>query len=396
MMKLLLSFLLLIVINEQTFTQDNVSASAEADWILEKTSQKLNSVTNIRYKHSRELNYSSENYHNLTTWDVYYDFQSADTIAGIKYLIESPTHKDVFNGTEKFELDKKAKALHVNDHPRPEVFSSLSALYNSIVTLKNIFPAVINDRNVIKTLTDTTINNKACYVLTFNIGKRRIKNLGKGFDAMQTSNDFIYKIMIDKATGLPFEVLQVNGINNDFIRTSFDDMQINSTPPPELSWYYSSYADEYKQANDKPDVQLLPVGSLAPNWELVSLTNGKTISLGDLAGKVILLDFWIKNCGPCIESVPHLNALKEEFKNEKFRIISINSYDTKEEVKWFSNKHKTAYEVFLNGKATAEQYGVTGFPTLFLIDETGKIIFSHEGFNGSARLDIEKSIKKAL
>lgn len=120
------------------------------------------------------------------------------------------------------------------------------------------------------------------------------------------------------------------------------------------------------------------------------------ISLNDQRGKVILLDFWIKNCGPCIESVPHLNSLKEKFKSSNFEIISINSYDTKEEVNWFCNKHKSNYEVLLNGKEVAEKYGVSGFPAFFIIDKTGRIIFSHSGFGNSVNSAIEKVIKDAL
>jgi len=120
------------------------------------------------------------------------------------------------------------------------------------------------------------------------------------------------------------------------------------------------------------------------------------ISLDELKGKVILLDFWIKNCGPCIQSVPHLNELQNKFKGKNLKIISINSYDSKEEVSWFCNKHKTDYTVLLNGKAVAGKYGVSGFPAFFIIDKTGKIIYSHAGYETSIGSEIEQVIKNAL
>ncbi len=46
--------------------------------------------------------------------------------------------------------------------------------------------------------------------------------------------------------------------------------------------------------------------------------------------------------------------------------LGINSYDPKEDVKWFCDKHKVAYNVLING---AQQYGVSAFPTIFIIDK---------------------------
>lgn len=106
-----------------------------------------------------------------------------------------------------------------------------------------------------------------------------------------------------------------------------------------------------------------------------------------------MLDFWIKNCGPCIQSVPHLNNLQSKFKNKEFSLVSINSYDSKEDVIWFCDKFKVNYPVLLNGKSVAEEYGVSGFPSIILIDKKGKIFYSTAGFD---QLEIEKLILNVL
>jgi peroxiredoxin len=213
---------------------------------------------------------------------------------------------------------------------------------------------------------------------------------------MKTKFNFIYKIIIDNDNYLPIEIFQKDDLNNDFIKTSFTNLSINPTAPSETSWYYTTYTNDYKPAENTDTPKLLSIGSIAPDWKLQAYNDGKQISLNNLKGKVILLDFWIKNCGPCIESVPHLNKLKDKFQNNNFELLSINSYDSKEDIKWFFDKHKIKYTILMNGKDVAEKYGVSGFPSFFIIDKTGKIIYSREGFEDSVQSEIEAIIKNAL
>ena len=395
-MKFIVLLTLLFLQSGSAYSQNIVSNSSNPDSVLIRAYDKLNSLKNIKCDNIRELNYSSENYHNTSKWIVYYDFQSTDTIAGFKYQIDDSTSKQVFNGTEKFDLDKKGKTIQIKDNPTRKSFSSLSALYNSIVTLRNILPLIISDKSATKSISDTAINNNLYDLITINIGKRRIQNLGGGFDSIKTKYNFIYKIIADKNTFLPIEVLQANDMNNDFIKTTFTNIQTNSNPPSESSWYYSTYMNTYKMAGDTVARQLLSNGSTPPDWKLKVYNESKMLQLNELKGNVVLLDFWIKNCGPCILSVPHLNELNDKFKGKNFKIISINSYDSKEDVKWFYDKHKIKYTVLMNGKDVAEKYGVSGFPAFFIVDKAGKIIYSHAGYDTSVPSEIEAVIKNSL
>ncbi|MGI8581204.1 MAG: TlpA family protein disulfide reductase [Chitinophagaceae bacterium] len=378
------------------YSQNTISPLEKPNSILIKISQRLSGLKNIRYDNTRELNYSSENFHNISKWSGYYDFQSKDTMTGFKYQITDSTSKRFFNGTEKFDLDAKLKTISIDAHPNKETFSGLSALYNSIITLKNVLSLLILDKTATKFVNDTTINNTPYTVIKVNIGKRKIQNLGFGFYAMKTKSNFIYKIIVEKNNYLPFAVLQTNDLNSDFIKTSFTSIETNTTSPSELSWFYSNYTKDYKLAGQRPNEQLVSKGSLAPEWKLESYNNNKTISLSDLKGQVVLLDFWIKNCGACIQSVPHLNELQKKFKDKNFKLISINSYDSKEDVNWFCNKHKTDYPVLLNGKSVAEKYGVSGFPKFFIIDKAGKIIYFKAGYDASTQSEVERIIAAAL
>ncbi len=161
-------------------SQNVVSNQQEAISILQKTSNKLNSLTTFSYDLKRELNYASEDYHNISEWSCYFNFDPTNTTVGFKYQINDSTSTDFFNGTEKFELNKATKTIQINNNAQKKDFKSLSYLYNSIVTLKNILPAIIEDQNSIKTVTDTIINNHLYEVVTINIGKDESKTLAKG------------------------------------------------------------------------------------------------------------------------------------------------------------------------------------------------------------------------
>lgn len=342
-----------------------------ANQVIQNVSNKLNGLQSISYDLKRELNYSSEDYRVTSEWHEYLEFLNIGPL-NFKYQIKDVSGKQIFNGTEKFDLEYKTKSIQMDDHPTRESFENVSAFYNSIFTLRNILPEIISDKSV-TTLRDTTFDNKLNYVITISVGKRRIKNSGNGFDAVKFNS--VYKIIIDKVLYLPLEILQ--SINKtDFIKTSFLNINANPEPPSEYSWFYSTYTKEYKPAIKKDMPELIPVGSIAPDWTLSLYNKNENISLSKLKGNMVLLDFWFKNCGGCIESVPHLNSIRNKFKNQKFEILGINIYDTQKEISLFCNRHKTEYKVLMNGKVVAEKYGAFEYPTVILIDKNGIVIYS--------------------
>ncbi len=386
-----MKLLLLILLSWQGPVPKTQPVVASPDSILSEVSRKLNNLKKFEYENTRELNYPSENYHYTSSWKVFYDLETTDTLTGFKYQVEDSTSKEIYNGSEKFRLEKKTRTMQIDDHPGKSNFQHLSFLYNSIITLRNILPLLINDPTVTRTAIDTTARGIPCTQITLDLGKRRIQNLGHALDPMDTKYNFIYKILVQKADGLPYETIQANDANSDRITTTFIRLQANPVVPDELSWYYSTYVNSYRRTEDKAtSPRLIAAGAQAPTWKLESPTNNTTISLDDLKGQVILLDFWIKNCGPCIQSVPHLNQLKEKFKDRPVKIISINAYDSKADIAWFCNKHNIQYTVLSNGQAVAKEYGAADFPTLVIIDKSGKVVYTHTGFDGSTPSTIEE------
>ena len=103
--------------------------------------------------------------------------------------------------------------------------------------------------------------------------------------------------------------------------------------------------------------------------------SGDVIELDKLKGKYVYLDFWGTWCAPCREEIPILKSIYSEYQNENFALIGIAN-DNFEALQDFVKKQEIDWEQILQSedKSIIADYGVTGYPTTFLIDPEGKII----------------------
>jgi len=122
---------------------------------------------------------------------------------------------------------------------------------------------------------------------------------------------------------------------------------------------------------------------LAPDFTLRTL-DGQEITLSQLKGKAVLLDFWATWCGPCRESIPHLIQLHKTYQEKGFEVIgmSLDKGDI-EVVRHFVKSMDIPYPVAMSSEDIARNYGVTGLPTSFFIDKEGKIREKMIGFNST-------------
>lgn len=357
---------------ERRLLADKESDSAKT--VLKKVSDKLNDLKTLKYKYRIELNYSSENYRSEITADSYMDFTSVDKIIGLNYQFSNEELLTIFNGSEKFDCNKKSKSIKIDDKPTYDSFKNVSFLFNSPVTLRKALPTIISDTAVPKTVAETNVNNRRFYVIEFVLEKKVLNRLG-GYLPVSMDRKTIYRLTVDKANYLPVEILQSNDANRDFMKTGFSDIEINPKSPNELSWYYSTYLKEYK-VNDGKKNSLIATGLPAPDWRLPIFDANEFSSLNQFKNKVVMLEFWISHCGYCISAVPKLNALSDKYKNKDFKLLAVNIHDSQEIIKLFQKNNQPEYEILSSGEAVAENYGVEGFPTVVLIDKEGKVIYA--------------------
>ena len=253
-----------------------------------------------------------------------------------------------------------------------------------------------DDSLVTYSLADTTIDGKACYdVIYLNTTPKR-----DIFGGTWLRNE--RRIWIDKQTYLPIQFYTVQVLLED--KDTLCQYTYNKLLSFDTTINYSRLTLESLPAemivkDYKPEKTIKPLGrgKRAPEWTLPTLS-GDSISLADLQGKVVLLDFFYKSCAPCCAALPTLQRMHEKYKDQGVVVIGIDPYDDpiKNEMADFIEKRSVGYTVVFSDRELPQKYRVTGYPTLFFINREGKIVKYHEGFSASMEEEIEKQIQKML
>lgn len=132
------------------------------------------------------------------------------------------------------------------------------------------------------------------------------------------------------------------------------------------------------------------VGKPAQEITVGDWLNSDPLTLKDLRGKIVVLEFWATWCPPCRDSIPHLNKLHEEYKDKGVVIIGITQ-ESKGKVKPFAKRMDMKYVVGISGGNTSRAYGVRGIPHAFIIDTEGIVRWSGHPMGG-----LDEAIEKQL
>jgi thiol-disulfide isomerase/thioredoxin len=119
--------------------------------------------------------------------------------------------------------------------------------------------------------------------------------------------------------------------------------------------------------------------------------------LSDFKGSVVVVDFWATWCGPCVASLPHLDALSAEMSDKGVRVLAINFRETDQQVKTFVEKKKLSLSVLMDRDgAVGKKYAVTGIPQTVVIGRDGvvrKVIVGFGGDDSEVRRAVEQAMK---
>lgn len=141
-------------------------------------------------------------------------------------------------------------------------------------------------------------------------------------------------------------------------------------------------------------------GELAPDFTLPGVRAvDDTVQLSALRGKVVYVDFWASWCLPCLRSLPQINELYAQYRDQGFEVVAITIDDPVEDALDFLDDLEVpiSYSVVLDATADVmDQYRVVGMPTSFLIDREGVIRKVHKGFREGDTELLEQSLQPLL
>lgn len=132
---------------------------------------------------------------------------------------------------------------------------------------------------------------------------------------------------------------------------------------------------------------------MAPPFAITAI-DGRRISLDDLQGKVVLLDFWATWCVPCREALPHIREVAKKFQEQPLVILSVSLDSDEQKWKDFIAKNEMTWPQYRDGGfggPIAKIFAVTDIPHTFTIDVDGVLQDEHIG-----DASIEGKLKKLL
>jgi len=221
----LISFLVFLLF---PFTIFYASAKTSDDLALFiSVAEKIKSLKKISYHYSREFSYPSDNYYSKSEGEMFVDFSIQSDLVGFRFQYWNSATFSIFNNSEIFDGNIKSKTINISNKLKKSSLEGRSPIYNSIITLRNILPLIIEDDSVVKYISDTTIANKSYYLLRFETQNKFPDYLGMGFSTTTEQLRFYQTLIVDKKTLLLLTFLQSKKGSKDLNRTDFIGIKID-------------------------------------------------------------------------------------------------------------------------------------------------------------------------
>lgn len=147
------------------------------------------------------------------------------------------------------------------------------------------------------------------------------------------------------------------------------------------------------EATKKIQQSLVP-GAQFPDFSEKDLA-GQPVSIGNLKGKVVLIDFWATWCGPCRAELPNVQAVYQKYHGRGFEVIGISLDQDRAKLDAFLKAKDMTWPQLFDGlgwgNKLAAKYGIQSIPATYLLDGQGKIIA--KDLRGDL---LEQAVAKAL
>jgi peroxiredoxin len=140
----------------------------------------------------------------------------------------------------------------------------------------------------------------------------------------------------------------------------------------------------------------LQAGAPAPAFELNS-NSGKPVSLADLKGQIVLVNFWASWCGPCRKEMPILEQLNHQYHNKGVTLIGVNvEPDSAAATAWLKATPVSFPILYDVDSKVSKLYEVQGMPNTVILDRKGVVRYIHRGYSPGAENEYLDQIRTLI
>ena len=134
----------------------------------------------------------------------------------------------------------------------------------------------------------------------------------------------------------------------------------------------------------------------APGFTLQS-RSGESVSLSDLQGQVVMINFWATWCGPCRQEMPHLEALHQRYSSLGFTLLGVNVEEDARGVEKYLEETPVTFPVLYDpANKVSELYDVIAMPSTVMVDRAGNMRYIHHGYQPGYENEYQAQIRALL
>ncbi len=217
-----------------------------------------------------------------------------------------------------------------------------------------------------------------------------------GLTALGTSAQTLaYKIPGGRIlTSVDYFDYKVRKIANDSLEVVLNSVERNDSIIREVMYYDLNTMDNAQFYMDYLGVHFKNIGKQFPLEQAVAYNPG--LKYESLRGKPTLINFYFKNCAPCIKEVPYLNKLKSSM-GDKVNFLAITP-DDKRAVAWFEKKYNFQFDKIMDARGLANGLGVKGYPLNLLLSKNEVLTQVYNTIDNvrTIQIDLEDLLKEPL
>ena len=323
---------------------------------------------------------------------------TADTLFGGSFWIKYDSTDRYFDQEHIYIIDHSNKiitryfALEGQDWAVRG--NTISGVIDSYYLRPNRLSNYLKDSTIKAILSDTLFNGQSFHKISFHFPDE--------LPIEQQYKDFYF----DENDQLKQIIYSVKFQNKfQYNEWHFSEEKFNNVSKEEMRQDFEALLkDDYKLEDfkEEPKEMKMPLtnGEIAPDFKGELLSTSDSVALSDHRGKIVVLDFWYKDCFPCIKAIPSIRAIREKYSAKELLVWGINPIDNNEQTRKklpeFIEINRMNYPTVFVEKEVQRMYNVRGFPTFYILDQEGKVAYSKIGYSEESEHQIDSVLQLYL